>query len=390
MITFEEALESMLKEARPLGSETVPLERAPGRVLSENVESDVDMPPFDKSAMDGYACRREDLDSPLRIIERIPAGREPGRRVGKGECSQIMTGAVVPEGADCVVMVEHTEEENGQVRVVRKSEKDNICYKAEDVAGGDTVLEKGTVIGPAEVAVLAAVGFAEIQVSVKPVLAVAATGSELVEPSEKPGGAKIRNSNSYQLLAQARRAGFEAGYLGIAYDSPEAIAAVIEESRKGADVLLLSGGVSMGEYDFVPGVLKEKGYRLIFEKVAIKPGKPTVFGVGGEGFVFGMPGNPVSTFVVFELFVKTFCYALMGGRYRPLKVTAPLASDVSRGRSSRLSHVPVRFDERGSVEKVEYHGSAHIHAYTVADGFIAIPVGVEKIKAGTRVQVTII
>ncbi|MFO7914993.1 MAG: molybdopterin molybdotransferase MoeA [Candidatus Krumholzibacteriales bacterium] len=391
MIAFEKAYRLMMEAAVPPGeTEIVSLMEAGGRVLAADIYSDVDMPPFNKSAMDGYACRRKDLDSPMEIIETIPAGREPEKRVGPGQCSRIMTGAMVPEGADTVVMVEHTGLREGKVLVTRKSGRDNICRLAEDVSRGDLVLSRGTFITPAEAAVLAAVGTGNVPVARKPVLGIIATGSELVEPDRKPGRAFIRNSNSYQLYLQIEKAGFEPRYFGIARDTPGSIAEIIESNAGSVDVFLLSGGVSMGDYDFVPGVLRDKGYRLLFEKVAMKPGKPTVFGVSEDSYVFGLPGNPVSTFVIFEIFVRPFCCCLMGAEYKPRRVRAVLPAGLKRRKSGRLSHIPVRFIDSGSVERVEYHGSAHIHAYTMADGFIAVPAGTGLIEKGGQVEVTLI
>ncbi|MCD6380575.1 molybdopterin molybdotransferase MoeA [bacterium] len=390
MVPFEKAYRLMMENAAPLGKETLSLSKAQSRVLCEDIRSDVDMPPFDKSAMDGYACRFADLDSPLEIIETIPAGKAPEKRIGAGECSEIMTGAVVPEGADRVVMLEDIEIIKDKIVVKRVSAAVNISYRAEDVARGDIVLKKGTVIGAPEVAVLAAVGCIDVPVWRNPVIGILATGSELVEPAGKPEGAMIRNSSSYQLAAQAKSAGFESRYLGIAEDTPEAIGEIIDYNRGSVDIFLLSGGVSMGGFDFVPGVLKDRGFDLLFEKVAVKPGKPTVFGKGKDDFVFGLPGNPVSTFVIFELFVKPFCFALMGAKWDHRRVIAELADTVERRKTGRLSHLPVKLIEKGRVKLVEYHGSAHIHAYTIADGFISIPVGTEKIDAGERVEVTLI
>jgi molybdopterin molybdotransferase len=391
MISFEEAYRLMMEAASPLDdTEKVPLLESGGRVLAENICSDVDMPPFDKSAMDGYACRRADIDRPMEIVERIPAGKQPEKEIGPGECAEIMTGAVVPAGADMVVMVEHTGITDGRVVVNRKSGKGNICFRAEDVATGDLVLEKGTFIGPAEAAVLAAVGAGTVPVFRKPVVGIIATGSELVEPGEKPGSACIRNSNSYQLYHQIGNAGFEPLYFGIAEDSPEAISALVKERAAEVDLLLLSGGVSMGEYDYVPDVLRERGYRLLFEKVAIKPGKPTVFGKGENGYVFGLPGNPVSTFVIFEIMVRPFCCSLSGADYKPARIKAPAARELKRRKTGRRAHIPVKFREDGSVERIEYHGSAHIHAYTGADGFIIVPAGTGTVPEGSMVEVTLI
>jgi molybdopterin molybdotransferase len=389
MISFEEAHRIIMESAVELGTETVPLLESYGRVLGRDVASDIDMPPFDKSAMDGYACRSADIDRPLEIVETIPAGYSPQRTVGPGECAKIMTGGVVPDGADRVVMVEHTEIRNGRVIVTKNTGALNICYRAEDVQAGDIVLRKGTLISPGEVAVLAAVGRVDVPVSRRPVIGIVATGSELVDPAAKPSLAEIRDSNTAQLYSQVELAGCEPVVLGIVADDREAIGRLIEREIERIDIFLVSGGVSVGDYDYVPEVLEEKGFELLFQKVAIKPGRPTVFGRRGRSFVFGLPGNPVSTFVVFELLVRPFCYRLMGCSCSGLTVTAQLAGTVKRRKSSRLAHFPVQLDADGKVRPVEYHGSAHIHAYAMADGFISMPVGVSEIAEGSHVRVTL-
>lgn len=389
MIPFEDARRIVMDSVLYLGGETASLDQTCGRVLAEDIVSDIDMPPFDKSAMDGYACRKADLGLALEIIETIPAGRTPSEKIAGGQCAKIMTGGVVPEGADCVVMIEHTEIRDGRVVITKKSSVLNICYQAEDVETGDVVLRKGTIITPAEVAVLAAVGCAEVPVAIRPRIGIITTGSELLSPSKKPSAAQIRDSNSSQLQSQVARAGCVPVPLGIVEDSPEAIGAVIEEEMDRVDIFLLSGGVSMGEFDHVPAVLEDKGFDLLFEKVAMKPGKPTVFGRRGDTFVFGLPGNPVSVFVVFELLVRPFCYRLMGSEGGTVTVTARLSEPVARRKSDRIAHIPVRFDKDGKARAIEYHGSAHIHAYTLADGFIAVPVGTSEIKAGENVAVTL-
>lgn len=387
MIDFDEALSLVRDSAEELGMEEVRLEESLGRVLYERAVSDVDLPPFDKSAMDGFACRYADLGGDLRVIETVPAGKMPGSAVGRGECARIMTGAPVPEGADIVVMVEDTEEEGGLVRVVRKRDKRNICLRGEDIAAGSTVLERGARIGPAQVAVLAAAGYGRVKVFRRPRIGIAATGDELIEPGETCSGAVIRNSNSYQLCAQAAAAGFSPSYLGIIEDTVEALEKVLEEDSGRFDVMIFSGGVSAGDYDHVPSVLKKDGFELLFEKVAVKPGKPTVFGRKGRQYVFGLPGNPVSTFVLFELLVKPFCHLLMGHEYGPVTVRGTMAESYVRKGASRTSHIPVRIDGEGSVSLVEYHGSAHIHALAGADGIISVPSGAREVKAGEKVDV---
>lgn len=390
MIPFEESVSIVINSAITLEEESVPLQEACGRVLYRDVSSDIDMPPFNKSAMDGYACKMVDLDKPLKVIETIPAGYTPQKTVGEGECSKIMTGGIVPEGADCVVMIEHTEIKDDLVIVNKKSSDRNICYKAEDIHKGDRVLQKGTLVTPAEIAVLASVGCDPVPVSRKPVLGIIATGNELVQPSQEPKSAQIRNSNSYQLYSQIEQAGCKPVYLGIIEDSPEAIGAAIDQNISNVDIFLLSGGVSMGEFDYVPGVLQEKGFMLLFQKVAIKPGKPTVFGKKENKFVFGMPGNPVSTFIIFEMLVKPFCYKLMGANYSYKMVKAKLAETIIRKKSERLSFIPVVVNKNGEIGLVKYHGSAHIHSLTKANGILSIPVSVNEIKAGESVSVIFI
>ena len=390
MIPFEEALNIVMNSAIRLEEESVPLLEASGRVLYRDIQSDIDMPPFNKSAMDGYACRSEDIDSPLKVIETIPAGYTPQKTVGEGECSKIMTGSIVPKGADCVIMIEHTETKDDLLIVNKKNSDQNICYKAEDVKIGDTVLQKATLITPAEIAVLASVGCDPVPVSKKPVLGIIATGSELVEPSQKPQSAQIRNSNSSQLYSQVEQARCKPIYVGIIEDSPQAIGAAIDQNISRVDIFLLSGGVSMGDFDYVPEVLLEKGFKLLFQKVAIKPGKPTVFGMKGNKFVFGMPGNPVSTFLIFEMLVKPFCYKLMGTNYSPTKVMATLVETIKRKKSDRLLLIPVVINNNGEVTLVKYHGSAHIHALTKANGILQMPAGINEIKAGEGVEVILI
>ncbi|MEW6378901.1 MAG: gephyrin-like molybdotransferase Glp [bacterium] len=396
MIYFDDALQIVLSCASaPLDSEEVSLTRALGRILAADITSDMDMPPFDKSAMDGYACRVADLDRPLKVIETIPAGYQPRLAISQGECSKIMTGAMIPEGADCVVMVEHTrEEEDGFIRVMKKDGPPNISRRAEDIQQGDTVLKRGTRITPAEIADLASVGCDPVPVVRRPVVGVLATGCELVEPTQKPNPVQIRNSNSYQLCAQVERAGCLPHYFGIAEDNPETIDRMIKQALAESDVVLLSGGVSMGDFDFVPEILEHNKVEIKFRKVAVKPGKPVVFGTldssrGGKYF-FGLPGNPVSTFVLFEVLVRPFLFRLMGSSDQRLRITARLRKSLKRKKVDRMEYIPVSLASDGLVERVDYHGSAHIHAYTGAHGIIALPIGVAEIKEGSEVSVLLI
>ena len=388
MIPFEEALEIAMASARPVGTERVELRGALDRILAEDVASDMDMPPFDKSAMDGYACRKGDLGNELAIVETIPGGSVPKKSIGANQCAKIMTGAMVPPGADCVIMVEYTENPTeNTVRFTGQETRDNICVKAEDIKAGDVVLRKAERITPAHVALLASVGCARPLVSRKARVGIIATGNELVEPDQSPPPSHIRNSNGYQLVAQVEKMGAAPHYYGIAKDSEEAIDAIVEEAVAGSDMIVLSGGVSMGDFDLVPDALRRNGFELLFEKVAIKPGKPTVFGVSSRAICFGLPGNPVATFVLFEVLVKPLLFKMMGHDFKPRHIVMPLGNAVKRKKTDRISWIPVALSDAGGVIPVEYHGSAHVHSLCFADGLISMPVGVAEIKQGTNVRV---
>ncbi|MHC4130451.1 MAG: molybdopterin molybdotransferase MoeA [Planctomycetota bacterium] len=388
MIAFEQAIEMIMDLVKPLDTERVDIDKSLNRILAEDVVSDIEMPPFDKSAMDGFACRRADLANKLTIIETIPTGYVPKKNISVDKCAKIMTGAVVPEGADCVIMVEHTELiSDNQIRFTGESTADNICSRAEDVKKGEVVLAKGIKIKSQQIAVLAAVGCTKPLVSCQPKIGIIATGDELVEPDIKPSFSQIRNSNASQLSAQISNIGISPIYYGIALDEEKAINSMLKKAISETNVILLSGGVSMGDFDFVPKVLCQNNIKLAFEKIAIKPGKPTVFGFSEETFFFGMPGNPVSTLVIFEIMVKPFLYKMMGHEFKPLIIQKRLSQAIYRKKTKRISCIPVTFAENGKIKPIEYHGSGHIKAMCDADGIIEIPVGVSEIKEGTIVDV---
>ncbi len=391
MIPFEKALTTVLDSARQLGSERVDITNVVNRILAEDVKSDIDMPPFNKSAMDGYACRRKDLANELTIIETIQAGAPPQRAIESNQCAKIMTGAAVPQGADCVIMVEFTENPTATtIRFVGENTADNICLKGEDIKAGEVVLHKGIRIRPQHIAVLASVGCTQSVVSKRPRVAVLATGDELVHPASKPGPSQIRNSNSFQLAAQIESMGAVAKNYGVAKDTDNAIDKMFKEAVGQSDVVLVSGGVSVGDFDLVPGIFKQNNIDLLFEKIAMKPGKPTVFGVSEKVYCFGLPGNPVSTFVLFELLVKPFLYKQMGHDYTPAAVQIPLGESIRRKKTERQSWIPVVITDAGTLKSVEYHGSAHINALCLADGLVSIDVGVAEIEKGTIVPVRLI
>ncbi len=388
MISFEKALETILASARYLGDEHVDFMDSLNRVLAEDVYSDVDMPPFDKAAMDGFACRKDDITGELEVIETVAAGQIPRKSLEPGQCVRIMTGAMVPEGADTVLMVEQTEMTGEErIRFTGTKTTPNIAYRAEDAKEGDVMWKKGEPILASHIAIFAAVGCTRPLVARQPRVAVLSTGDELVEPHEKPGPGKIRNSNAWQLMAQIRNVNCIANYMGIVPDTEEETDTAISKALQENDVVLLTGGVSMGDFDFVPKVMRENKVDIRFQKVAVKPGRPTVFGVTEKSYIFGLPGNPVSSFINFEVFVKPLLYKLMGHDYQPVELSMPMAADFRRKKADRLEWVPVDITPAGEVLPVSYHGSAHIHAVCLSKALMKVPVDTFTFDKGETVHV---
>ncbi len=391
MLSFDKALETVLKSAHQLDTERIEFRCALNRILAEDIIADTDIPPFNKSAMDGFACRRADLSNKLAVVETIPAGYIPAKVLQANQSSKIMTGGMIPDGADCVIMKEYVETlTENIIRFVGDKTADNICQKAEDIRAGDVVLHKSTKLKPQHIAVLASVGNTQPLVAKRPNVAVIATGNELIEPASKPQLSQIRNSNSFQLAVQIESMGATAINYGVAGDTADEIDIVFKKAVKQSNVVIVSGGVSVGDFDFVPGIFKQNNIDLLFEKIAIKPGKPTVFGTSEKMYCFGLPGNPVPTFVLFEILVKPFIYKLMGHDYKPLNIQMPLDEPLINKKAKRQRWLPVAITVRGTVRPVEYHGSAHINSLCGADGLVSMDVGVAEVKKGTSVAVRLI
>lgn len=391
MISQAEAYKIMMARACTLASERVILDDALGRVLAQDVRSDLNMPPFNKSAMDGYACRRDDLANHLRVVEILKAGEEPRKSIGPGECAKVMTGGVLPEGAECVVMVEQSEKLNGNtVRFTTESTPDNYCVKGEDIREGDLVLRTGALLGPQHLAMLASVGCVQPRVSRRPRVGIMATGDELVEPNVRPETSQIRTSNSHQLVAQVSTAGAVPKYYGIAKDTEESLDAMLKKAISESDIVLLSGGVSMGDFDLVPDVMKANGLTILFNEIAIQPGKPTTFAVSDDVYCVGLPGNPVATFTQFEHLVKPFIYHLMGHKHRPACLRLPMAKIHSRRRAVRESWFLVKITDSGTVLPCEFHGSAHLEPLCEADGLAIMPKGIMSLDQGALVTVRVL
>lgn len=388
MISFEQAYETVMSSAFKTGTETVSFIESLNRVLAEDIASDMDMPPFNKSTVDGFACRKEDLGQNMVIVETIAAGMNPTKVVLAKQCSRIMTGAVLPEGADMVFMVEDSVIlPSGEVKYTGSFTKENIAFKGEDIVNGDIVLKKGKLIRPQEVAVMASVGKTSVVVSKKPVVAVISSGDELVEPYSNPGLSQIRNSNAYQLLAQLLRAGALGKYYGIARDNKDETYELVKQAISECDIVLITGGVSMGDFDFIPGVIERAGVKILFSRVNVQPGKPTTFGIHSDALVFGLPGNPVSSFTQFELLVRPLICKMMGYELNPVEIKFPMKVSFSRRLADRQAFIPVILTTDGMVSPVEYHGSAHISALSLSDGIISLPAGIKSIDKGEIVSV---
>lgn len=386
MISIEDA-EKILKsfKIKPV-PEKIPVLESLNRILAHDIVSEINMPPFDKSAMDGYAVSSADCSESLRIVETIFAGSIPDKTISRGECSKIMTGAMLPRGAEKVIKKEIVEEKDGYAFVVGNDKNINICLKGEDIKAGDTVLRSGIRIGAPEVGIIASMGLNSVEVYKKPLIGLLTTGSEIVEPGKKLKDGQIYNSNAFSISAQLLQIGLNIKYGGIVSDEKPELKKQISSIISETDVVIISGGVSVGDYDFVPDALAELGVDLHIRKVAVKPGKPTVFGTKGKKIFFGLPGNPVSTFVILEIFIKPFLYRMMGHDYSPLRISGILNSDIKIRDSSRSSFIPVSYMD-GFVEKIEYHGSAHLNALAAANGILQVPAGVREILKGSAVNV---
>jgi molybdopterin molybdotransferase len=299
-----------------------------------------------------------------------------------------MTGAQVPEGADTVFMVEYAEEiATDKIRFKGEKTNTNICLKGEDLKAGDLVLSVGTMLLPQHIAMLAAIGCTLPVVYRQPRLGIISTGSELVSPDVTPGISQIRNSNGPQLVAQAAKYGFPATNYGIVPDDPGQIRQVIQKSGEENDVTILSGGVSVGDFDFVPEIIRELGFEIHFSKISIKPGQHTTFASRGDKYIIGLPGNPVSSFIQFEVFVLPFLLKLMDFTQPEIRLPLLIAHDFTRKKSDREECLPVQLTNNDEVETIDYHGSAHIHAYHRAFGFINVQAGKTELKKGEFVYV---
>jgi len=379
VLTVEEAVEQILSRVEPLPTEWVDLQATLGRVLGEPVISRREIPPWPNSSMDGYALRSEDAqatNAPLRVVLQIPAGTMPARTVGPGEAARIFTGAPMPPGADAVIPQEEVRVEGDRIVATRPVRAGDFVRAAgEDVRVGDALLEPGRMIGPAEIGMLATLGRPRVRVHRRPRVAILSTGDELAELGTEPGPGQIPNSNTYTLMAQVSEAGGDPVNLGLARDRREDIEARLDWGRA-ADVLLSSAGVSVGEFDLVKDALTRLGATLHLWRVSMRPGKPITFGSLGGRPIFGLPGNPVSAMVTFELFVRPALRKLAGHARlaRPTvraRALAPIPNPGSRRGYLRVTVTP---DDGGyGVRLTGDQGSSILKSMVLADGLAIVP-----------------
>jgi len=397
VVTYPQALSIVQEQIarakiRP-GAESVLLHRTRGRVLAEDVTADRDLPPFHRATRDGYAVRAADLNvlpAVLRCVGEAPAGNSFKAEVSAGQCVSIMTGAPLPSGSDAVVMVEHTRSSGSEVEIEQKvGQWDNVVRQGSEAARGARILAHGRRLQAGEIGLLAAVGKATAAVYLQPRVAILPTGDELVPVEQRPQWFQIRNSNAAALAAQVSAAGGVPSQLGIAPDREDILKEMIEQGLE-SDLLLLSGGVSMGKFDLVEGVLAEIGAEFYFQGAAIRPGRPLVFGRARGRFFFGLPGNPVSTFVTFELFVRPALHMLAGAEFEPPVFLRARLGKPFRHKTGLTMFMPARVrtqDRDPVVELVAWQGSGDLVGIAAANCFLVVHPDQTELAAGDWVDV---
>lgn len=398
MISISEAIQIVKAQTAQLSSEKVAIDASRGRILAEDIVADTDLPPFDRAQMDGYAVRAADVanvPAQLRIVGESAAGAGWHHEMKSGEAVRIMTGAPVPTGADAVQQVELTREHDSQVEILKPVEPGrSIVNRAREIKSGEIVLRAGEEINAAMIATLASFGYAQVTAGSRPKVAVIATGSELVDVNQKPGQDQIRDSNNYTIAAYADLSNAIVERLPLAGDDTEELKRQISRATKHADVLITSGGVSMGAYDFTKAALRELGAEIFFERVALRPGKPTVFARLGKTLVFGLPGNPVSVSVTFNLFVRTALRAMQGAVQTTLPDDRAVLARNLKGSVDRESYLPaiLRTDEKGTLlaEPLKWGGSSDFVSFARASALINVPAGLRAIAAGSTVRVVLL
>ncbi len=390
-MTFRDARECVIERVSAVrgtvDTEETTLYAADGRVLAEDVLADRDYPPLDRSIRDGFAVRAAGLPGELEVIGEVRAGQACELSLGSGQAIEIMTGAPMPQGADAVVMVEHVERAGNRIRTDRAPNPgDFVNPRGAECRRGDVVIGEGRRLGFAEIAMLATVGKTRVRVSRRPRVAIIATGDEIVEVGESPLDHQIRNSNAYSLAVQVRRAGGEPEILPVARDTAEATRELIERALA-CDLLLLSGGVSAGKYDVVERVLADLGADFYFDRVLIQPGQPLVFGHVRNRFFFGLPGNPASTMVTFEILARAALELLGGQRATPLPFALARLTRDFRHKPGLTRFLPASLSGDAELTPIAWRGSSDVPAMTRANVFLVADAARESWSAGELMPV---
>lgn len=398
MISVAEAIKLVTRQMKAPTSETVDLASSRGRILAQDIVADSDLPPFDRSQMDGYAIRATDVQAVparLEIAGESAAGRGWHHEMRAGEAVRIMTGAPVPKGADSVQQVELTRQVDGDSKVEileTVSEGRSVVTRGAEIKAGERVLSAGEQIHAGTMAVLASFGYAEVEVGRRPRVAVLATGSELVAVTDRPGQDQIRDSNNFSIGAYAELAGAVVERLPLAGDDTALLKRQISEAAERSDIVVTSGGVSVGLYDFTKAALKELGANVFFERVALRPGKPTVFAqLPGGAFVFGLPGNPVSVAVTFNLFARAAILKMQGAKQTELESATAMLGKSVKGVKERESYLPSLIDTNDNAQLVatplKWGGSSDFVAFARATSLIVVPQDAGTLGPGTKVRV---
>lgn len=387
MVQLADALDIVANHvnALRLSEETVPVGNSLGRIVSGDQLSKLDLPPFNKSAMDGYAIPHGPLSKEYKVLETVNAGSVPTKKLTPTTAMKIMTGAPVPEGTDRVIMVERTTESDGIMQILSDSPNTNFCIKGEDVRIGDTIVTDRTIIGPAEIANLISTGLTNVQV-LRPIrIAIISTGDEIVDSPEKIIPGKIMNSNGPMLEALCTKHSLDVASVVNVSDKLEDTVQAIRDGLGIADIVVMSGGVSVGDFDYVAEAISQIGLNLHFNKLAVKPGKPMTFATIDQKVVLALPGNPVAVYLMFHLFVLQTARLMAGQKSMMNSIPLTLATDLKRKRADRMAFLPCKISN-GKIKPVEYHGTAHLRALLGIDGFVTMAQGVTEIAAGSIVE----
>ena len=386
MLKISEAYEVVAKKALAsrLPWETIPLGEAIGRITARPILCPIDLPPFNKSAMDGYAIPEGEVLAEYVVDATLPAGSVYTHPIRPGHCIKIMTGAQVPAGIASIVPWEETDRGEEKVRILNKSDRTNMAKQGEDIRRGEILCMAGTILTPLNIANLATAGVHSVQVSRVPRTVVFSTGDELMPVGAPLAAGKIYDSNGPMLLALLVDCGVPIMFTGHLPDTLDESIAGLQRALGAADIILLTGAVSKGEFDFLPEAFRRCNLETYFDEVSIKPGKPTTFSAIGNKLIFGLPGNPVSSFLMFHLFVKPAIYMMQGHIVHPRPVSLEIAAEFKAKESDRVRFLPARLDAEGRIVPLEYHGSGHLLALADADGFMEVGTEEISLPAGER------